>query len=166
MENIRVKYTYTLITPYKDLEDGTPDFHHTPVVTVTNTNGKLKDLLECLSHNSKLGQIIDIDYEILEPEKIIVVTQHEELKYKLSEYGLILSDKVEYDKETYCPYRGVTHPLHVGKVWKYTPEFAQDINGPYGVVDAYPVMKEELIKVFGKDIFENKTDGDNQDSSL
>lgn len=54
-----------------------------------------------------------------------------------------------YDDEHFYPYKEVTHPNHLGKIFKYTPEHAQDINGPQGTVDMLPIVKKEVEDVFG-----------------
>lgn len=40
----------------------------------------------------------------------------------------------KYD-DNFSPYKEITHPYSLGnKVFKYTPEHAQDINGPHGTI--------------------------------
>lgn len=63
---MKVTYAYTSETPYEDLEDGTPNLHHTPSVRISNNTGiPIEDFLSALAHNSKIGVIRDIEYTII-----------------------------------------------------------------------------------------------------
>lgn len=94
MENIKVKYKFTSIIPYRDLEDGTPDFHHTSAMTISHNNSNLKDLLYVLSSNSKIGQIVDFEFELLK-------TSDEWYKLVPLEYNLLILDPDGWDRKNY-----------------------------------------------------------------
>lgn len=74
--------------------------------------------------------------------------------YLLYPYGFEISDKVSYEIDFFTPYREITHPDHKGKVFKFTPEFVQEIHSfGRGYLDTIPILEKELMKVFGKDVF-------------
>jgi hypothetical protein len=61
-----VKYSFTILEEYQDLEDGTPNFHYCPAVTVSG-EGTMEKFLNSMQSNSKVRglSIVDIDYEII-----------------------------------------------------------------------------------------------------
>lgn len=65
MKNIRVKYKYTTLLPYKETEDD-ENSEYKVAATISNDNGSLMHLLDSLSYNSKIGEIVNLDYEILD----------------------------------------------------------------------------------------------------
>ncbi len=60
----KIKYSYVILDEYSDLEDGTPNFHHTPAVRVSG-EGTIESLLDIISKNSRVKglSIVDINYE-------------------------------------------------------------------------------------------------------
>jgi len=70
--------------------------------------------------------------------------------------GFVFHEETKIDETSFCPYKEITHPDHEGKVFKYTPEYAQDINGPQGRIDMMPIVKEELEKFFGVELLIRK----------
>ena len=68
-------------------------------------------------------------------------------------YGFVLSETIEYDETTFIPYRNITHPLYPDKIFRFSPEYVQDIYGPYGVIDGLPAIEKALSEVFGYELF-------------
>lgn len=52
-----IDYSYVIHGEYKDLEDGTPNFHHNPSTKVSGRT-TMRMLLKVLRSNSKNGQFI------------------------------------------------------------------------------------------------------------
>jgi hypothetical protein len=73
-------------------------------------------------------------------------TMNQTLQY-LHLCGFNISEN-KYNEENFSPYKEITHP-DSDKVFHYTPEHVQDLNGPYGTVDMLPIVKEEVEKIFG-----------------
>lgn len=70
-EETVIDYSYVLLEEYKDLEDGTPNMHHTPAVKVS-ASGTILRFLEILSYNSNIDGIITIEkinFKIRKKEK-------------------------------------------------------------------------------------------------
>lgn len=63
----KIKYSYVILEEYQDLEDGSPNFHHTPAVKVSG-EGTIVGLLEIIAINSRTKglSIVDINYEVIE----------------------------------------------------------------------------------------------------
>jgi hypothetical protein len=61
-----VKYSFTVLDEYQDLEDGTPNFHHSPAIRISN-QGTIEQFLDSMQKNSKVKglSIVDIDFEII-----------------------------------------------------------------------------------------------------
>lgn len=68
-EDTIIEYSYVILEEYKDLEDGTPNFHHTPAIKVS-AKGTILRFLELLSYNSKLEgiSIVDINFKPIQEE--------------------------------------------------------------------------------------------------
>jgi len=81
-----------------------------------------------------------------ESHKTNSMVKNQTLQY-LHLCGFNISEN-KYNEENFSPYKEITHP-DSDKVFHYTPEHAQDLNGPYGTVDMLPIVKEEVEKVFG-----------------
>ena len=64
-----INYSYVLLDEYKDLEDGTTDFHYIPAIRVNN-QGTLIEFLELLSCNSKIEgvSIKEINFTVVEDD--------------------------------------------------------------------------------------------------
>jgi len=70
MKNIRVKYKYTTLLPYKETDEEEEESSDYKVAaTISNDNGSLKHLLDSLSYNSKIGEIVNLDYEVIDITK-------------------------------------------------------------------------------------------------
>jgi hypothetical protein len=63
-----VKYSFTILEEYQDLENGTPNFHYCPAITVSN-QGTMEQFLDSMQKNSKIKglSIVDINFEIINP---------------------------------------------------------------------------------------------------
>jgi len=61
-----INYAFTILDEYKDLEDGTPNFHHIPAIRISN-QGTVSQFLESMQKNSKTEglSIVDIEFEIV-----------------------------------------------------------------------------------------------------
>lgn len=71
-EETIIDYSYVLLEEYKDLEDGTPNFHllhNNPAIKVS-CKGTVIRFLELLSYNSKIEgiSIKEIDFKVVEKE--------------------------------------------------------------------------------------------------
>jgi hypothetical protein len=68
-EDTIIEYSYVMLEDYKDLEDGTPNFHHNPAIKVS-AQGTILRFLELLSYNSKLEgiSIVDINFKPIQEE--------------------------------------------------------------------------------------------------
>jgi hypothetical protein len=68
-EETIIDYSYVLLEEYKDLEDGTPNFHHNPAIKVS-CKGTVMRFLELLSYNSKIKgiSIKEIDFKVVEKD--------------------------------------------------------------------------------------------------
>jgi len=65
---MKIKYTYTSFIPYEPLEDGTPNFHHVENMVISGESS-LQSFLDGISSNSKIGNISNLTYSILNKEK-------------------------------------------------------------------------------------------------
>ena len=70
-EETIIDFSYVLLEEYKDLEDGTPNFHHISAIKVSN-QGTLLEFLERLMYNSKIEgvSIKEIDFKVVEKENL------------------------------------------------------------------------------------------------
>jgi len=61
-----INYSFTVLDEYKDLEDGTPNFHHMPAMKISN-QGTVLQFLESMQKNSNTKglSIVDIKFEIV-----------------------------------------------------------------------------------------------------
>jgi hypothetical protein len=74
----------------------------------------------------------------------------DEVEFTLLEpNGFRVNKETKIDGETFSPYKEITHPDFRNKVFRYTPEYAQDLNGPQGRVDMMPELKKDLEEAFG-----------------
>ena len=65
-----IKYSFVILEEYKDLEDGTPNFHYNRAVKVSG-DGTIEKLLDRIARNSRIEglSIVDINYESLNQNK-------------------------------------------------------------------------------------------------
>tara|TARA_R110000751_G_scaffold36897_3_gene89762 strand:+ start:1420 stop:1638 length:219 start_codon:yes stop_codon:yes gene_type:complete len=70
MMSKEIKYSFVILEEYKDLEDGTPNFHYNRAVKVSG-DGTIEKLLDRIARNSRIEglSIVDINYESLNQNK-------------------------------------------------------------------------------------------------
>ena len=62
----KIKYSFIVLSKYKCLEDGTPNWHHTSAMEIQG-KGTILQFLTAMQANSKTDglSIVDINFEIL-----------------------------------------------------------------------------------------------------
>ena len=75
IEDTIAEYSYLMLSEYRDLKDGSPNFHHNPALRISG-KGKLTTFLEHISYNSKLYGVTIREIEI----KVLNEPTQEELK--------------------------------------------------------------------------------------
>ena len=64
MKEPTIKYLYTSIVPYQDLDDGTPNWHHNDALNIKG-EAPLSKFLDNVKRNSAIGTIKLLEYEII-----------------------------------------------------------------------------------------------------